>query len=102
MKTPQGVSVRILVARCLKDKVPKGEYCIRASVLDRLVQNKMQFKFIEYGQRIKDEIAKEKKDAERKAEAPKFQKLDGRTFYSDNSRSQSSEDSSDGSVNEMI
>ena len=54
IKTPQAVSCKVLVARCLRDKVPKGEFVIRASVLDRLIQNKMQYKFIEHGQRIKD------------------------------------------------
>lgn len=55
---------KVLVTRRLRDKVPKGEYVIRASVLDRLIQNKMEYKFIEYGNRIKDIKAKEKIEAE--------------------------------------
>jgi hypothetical protein len=43
------------MARALKDKVPPGNYLIRASVLDRLVDNKMYYKFIEYGNRVKEE-----------------------------------------------
>jgi len=43
------------MVRCLKDKAPKGSYLIRASVLDRLVDNKMYYKFIEYGNMIKEE-----------------------------------------------
>lgn len=71
---------KVLVTRRLRDKVPKGEYVIRASVLDRLIQNKMEYKFIEYGNRIKDIKAKEKIEAEKakkaKEEADKKAKLD--------------------------
>jgi len=54
IKTPQAVSCKVLMARCLRDKVPKGEFVVRCSVLDRLIQNKMQYKFIEHGQKMKD------------------------------------------------
>jgi hypothetical protein len=37
----------------MRDKVPKGEYIVRATVLDRLVDNKLYYKFVEYGQRVK-------------------------------------------------
>jgi len=43
------------MVRCLKDKAPKGSYLIRASVLDRLVDNKMYYKFVEYGNHLKEE-----------------------------------------------
>ena len=33
----------------MRDKVPKGEYIIRATVMDRLVENKLFYKFVEYG-----------------------------------------------------
>jgi len=48
--------------------VPKGNYIIRASVLDRLVDNKMYYKFIEYGNKVKEEqdIQREKEEDERK------------------------------------
>lgn len=64
-KTPQTISCKILVARCLRDKVPKGEFVIRATVLDRLIKNKLQYKFIDHGQRIKDMLQKEKLEANR-------------------------------------
>ena len=43
-----------MVARSLRDKIPKGDFVVRASVLDRLVENKMYYKFVEYGNRVKD------------------------------------------------
>jgi len=62
------VEIKIQMVRALKDKVPKGNYIIRASVLDRLVDNKMYYKFIEYGNKVKEEqdIQREKEDEERK------------------------------------
>lgn len=39
----------------MRDKVPKGEYIVRATVMDRLVENKLYYKFVEYGQRIKEQ-----------------------------------------------
>ena len=47
------------MVRCLRDKVPKGEFVIRACVLDRLIHNKMQYKFIEHGEKLKNLTAKE-------------------------------------------
>lgn len=55
-------------ARCLRDKVPKGDYIIRASVLDRLTDNKMYYKIIEYGERVKEQRTVDKEKAQRKAE----------------------------------
>lgn len=59
------------MVRQLRDKVPKGEYVIRASVLDRLIKNRMEYKFIEYGNRMKDLIEKQKLDAKLAKEARK-------------------------------
>jgi hypothetical protein len=42
-----------MTTRCMRDKVPKGDYIIRATAMDRLVDNKLYYKFVEYGQRIK-------------------------------------------------
>ena len=78
--TPQAIVTKVMVARQLRDKVPKGEYVIRASVLDRLIQNKMEYKFIEYGNKMKDIKAKEKIEADKakvaKEEADKKARLD--------------------------
>ena len=49
IKTPQPVVVKLLTSRCMRDKIPKGDYIIRAVVIDRLVENKMYYKFVEYG-----------------------------------------------------
>jgi hypothetical protein len=49
-----------MAVRQLRDKVAKGDFVIRASVLDRLIQNKMQYRFIEEGQRTKARNIKEK------------------------------------------
>lgn len=43
------------MVRALKDKAPKGGYIIRASILDRLVDNKMYYKFIDYGNKLKED-----------------------------------------------
>lgn len=43
------------MVRALKDKIPKGNYIIRASTLDRLIDHKMYYKFIEYGNKVKEE-----------------------------------------------
>jgi len=51
--TPQTVEVKVMMARCLKDKVPRGSYVVRACVLDRLVENRMYYKFVEYGNLVK-------------------------------------------------
>lgn len=52
-------------ARCMRDKVPKGEYVIRATVMDRLVENKLFYKFVEYGQRVKEQNRADKERNER-------------------------------------
>ena len=46
----------------MRDKVPKGDFIIRAGVLDRLVDNKLYYKFVEYGDRVKEQkmVDKEK------------------------------------------
>lgn len=43
-----------MTARCLRDKIPPGDYVIRCGVLDRLVENKLYYKFVEYGEKIKE------------------------------------------------
>jgi len=62
MKTPQPVVIKLMTARCMRDKVPKGDYVIRAGVVDRLVEHKLYYKFIEYGERVKEQrmVDKEK------------------------------------------
>lgn len=52
-------------SRCMRDKVPKGDYIIRASVMDRLVDNKLYYKFVEYGQRVKQQKVVDKEMIER-------------------------------------
>lgn len=49
----------------MRDKVPKGEYVIRATVMDRLVENKLYYKFVEYGQRVKEQNRTDKERSER-------------------------------------
>ena len=44
-----------MTARCMRDKIPKGEYIIRTCLMDRLVQNKLNYKLVEYGQRVKEQ-----------------------------------------------
>lgn len=39
----------------MRDKVPKGDFVIRAGMMDRLVENKLYYKFIEYGERVKEQ-----------------------------------------------
>lgn len=41
--------------RCTRDKIPKGDFVLRCGVLDRLVENKMYYKFFEYGNRLKEQ-----------------------------------------------
>ena len=55
VKTPQPIVVKLMTARCLRDKIPKGDFIIRAGVLDRLVGNKLYYKFVEYGERVKEQ-----------------------------------------------
>lgn len=54
--------IKLMTARCMRDKVPKGDYIIRAGMMDRLVENKLYYKFIEYGERVKEQrmVDKEK------------------------------------------
>ena len=68
LKTPQPVEVKIRTIRSLKDKAPKGSYLLRASVLDRLIDNKMYYKFIEYGnlEKEKEQILKEELEEEKR------------------------------------
>ena len=67
-----------MLARCLRDKIPKGDYIIRASVLDRLTDNKMYYKIIEYGERVKEQrtVDKEKEKRQAKEEANKLAQED--------------------------
>ena len=51
--------------RQLRDKIPAGDYVIRASVLDRLIKNRMEYNFIEYGNKMKDALTKLKIDNEK-------------------------------------
>lgn len=39
----------------MRDKLGKGDFIIRAGVLDRLVDNKLYYKFVEYGERVKEQ-----------------------------------------------
>jgi len=50
----------------MRDKINKGEFIIRATVLDRLVDNKIYYKFVEYGERIKQQKLVDKEKALRK------------------------------------
>lgn len=54
-QTPQAIVCKLLTSRCMRDKVPKGDYIIRATAMDRLVENKLYYKFVEYGQRVKEQ-----------------------------------------------
>jgi hypothetical protein len=67
-QTPQPICLKVMMARCLRDKVPKGDYVIRASVMDRLTDNKMYYKIIEYGERVKEQRLVEQEKAKRQAE----------------------------------
>ena len=62
IKTPQPVVIKLMTARCMRDKVPKGDFVIRAGMMDRLVENKLYYKFVEYGERVKEQrmVDKEK------------------------------------------
>ena len=68
IQTPQPVCIKVMLARSLRDKIPKGDYIIRASVLDRLTNNKMYYKIIEYGERFKEYKIVEKEKIKRQAE----------------------------------
>ena len=56
-----------MTARCLRDKIPKGDFIIRAGVLDRLVGNKLYYKFVEYGERVKEQRMVDSEQAKNKA-----------------------------------
>ena len=60
VKTPQPIVIKLMTARCMRDKIPRGDYVIRAGVMDRLVENKLYYKFIEYGDRVKEQKAVDK------------------------------------------
>ena len=68
LKTPQPIEIKIRTIRSLKDKAPKGSYILRASVMDRLVDNKMYYKFIEHGnkEKEKEQIRKEEMEEEKR------------------------------------
>jgi len=70
IKTPQPVVIKLMIARCMRDKMPKGDFIIRAGALDRLVDNKLYYKFIEYGERVKEQkiIDNEKEKREKMQE----------------------------------
>eukprot|EP00347_Sterkiella_histriomuscorum_P020652 403336985 len=69
LKTPQPVEIKCQMVRGLKDKVPKGNYVIRCGVLDRMIENKIYYKFLEYGAKLKaEEEARLEREAERKIE----------------------------------
>ncbi len=72
------------MVRALKDKVPRGNYIIRASVLDRLVDNKMYYKFIEYGnkEREEEDAKRERDEEERKQEQLRREKEHENVFHS--------------------
>lgn len=55
-----------MMVRGLKDKTPKGSYVVRAGILDRMVENKIYYKFLEYGAKVKaeEEARKEKQKEE--------------------------------------
>jgi len=65
IKTPQPIVIKLMTARCMRDKVPKGDFVIRAGMMDRLVENKLYYKFIEYGERVKEQrmVDREKEKA---------------------------------------
>ena len=46
----------------MRDKVPKGDFVIRAGMMDRLVENKLYNKCVEYGERVRKQrlVGKEK------------------------------------------
>jgi hypothetical protein len=85
-----------MLARCLRDKIPKGDYIIRASVLDRLTNNKMYYKIIEYGERFKEYKIVEKEKIKRQAEEEANKLVEqemAQAFEDQNSRPDSKEQS---------
>ena len=69
-----------MMVRGLKDKAPKGSYVIRCGVLDRMVENKVYYKFLEYGAKVKaeQEAKREKLEEEEK------KKLEEQSNYKSN------------------
>ena len=65
VKTQQPIVIKLMTARCMRDKIPRGDYVIRAGVMDRLVENKLYYKFIEYGDRVKEQKAVDKEREKR-------------------------------------
>jgi hypothetical protein len=49
------VVIKLQTMRCMRDKIPKGDFVLRVGVIDRLVENKMYYKFFEYGNRVKEQ-----------------------------------------------
>ena len=58
------MEIKIRTIRSLKDKAPKGSYILRASILDRLLDNKMYYKFIEHGNKEKEKEQMRKEELE--------------------------------------
>ena len=73
-KTPQPICIKIMRARCLRDKIPKGEFVIRACVLDRLVDNKMFYSFVGRSEQVKEDLAAEKEQKKRDREAKELER----------------------------
>ena len=69
MKTPQPVVIKLMTARCMRDKLGKGDFIIRAGVLDRLVDNKLYYKFVEYGERVKEQKMVDEEKEKRKKQS---------------------------------
>lgn len=58
-----------MTARCMRDKLGKGDFIIRAGVLDRLVDNKLYYKFVEYGERVKEQKMVDEEKEKRKKQS---------------------------------
>lgn len=59
----------------MRDKVPKGDYVIREGMIDRLVENKLYYKFIEYGDRVKEQRMVDKEKEKRSKSSADMQDL---------------------------
>lgn len=77
-QTPQPIVTKLITSRCMRDKIPKGDYIIRATLMDRLVDNKLYYKFVEYGQRIKQQKLVDKERAYRRKAGMTIDNLDKR------------------------
>lgn len=80
-QTPQPIVCKLMTSRCMRDKIPKGDFIVRASLMDRLVDNKLYYKFVEYGQRIKQQKLVDK---EKRLRAKKGQSIDNFNAQIDN------------------